>query len=172
VDDQIIVRKFKDADAADVKRLFIKVNRQLAPVNLRAAFEAYISSSLLEEIGKISEYYAERKGGFWVATAKVGIVGMFGLEPSGPEAMELRRMYVDPDSRRQGIAGKMLGFAEDKCRDENFRRIDLSTSEIQVEALSFYRKSGYRLVREGVAEAMSNKTIGGGVRRYHFQKEL
>jgi len=107
-----------------------------------------------------------------MATAGAHIVGMFGLEPAGQKAMELRRMYVDPDWRRQGIAGKMLEFAEIHCRARNMHQLDLSTSEIQSQALAFYRKSGYGLVREEVTETASNKTIGGGIRRYHFQKIL
>jgi putative acetyltransferase len=50
--------------------------------------------------------------------------------------------------------------------------MDLSTSELQGDALSLYRSSGYQLVREEVAIAASNKTLGGGIRRYHFTKLL
>jgi GNAT superfamily N-acetyltransferase len=97
---------------------------------------------------------------------------MFGLEPSSADAMELRRMYVDPNARRRGIARKMLSFAEDECRKRNRPQMDLSTSELQPDALSFYRNSGYQLVREEIAVAASNKTLGGGIRRFHFTKLL
>ncbi len=172
MDDQIIVRQFIEADAAQVRELFIKVNRLLAPPSLKDAFETYIVNSMREEIDRISEYYRERRGSFWVAAIDSKIVGTFGLEPSGPDAMELRRMYVDPDWRRRGIAGKMLLFVEDQCRANNVRQLDLSTSEIQLEALSFYRKSGFEFVREEIAEVANNKTIGGGIRRYHYKKDL
>ena len=108
---QIIIRRFIEADAKEVCNLFAKVNRLLAPAELKDAFEAYIASSISDEIGRISEYYGEKNGSFWVASSDARIVGMFGLESSGSEAMELRRMYVDPDWRRQGIASKMLQFA-------------------------------------------------------------
>ncbi len=172
MDNQIIVRQFIEADAAQVRELFIKVNRLLAPPNFKDAFETYIVCSLREEIDGISEYYREKRGSFWVATIDAKIVGTFGLEPSGPGAMELRRMYVDPDRRRRGIARKMLQFAENQCRANNLRQLDLSTAEIQSEALSFYRESGYELVGEEIAEVANNKTIGGGIRRYHFKKDL
>lgn len=81
-------------------------------------------------------------------------------------------MYVDPDVRRRGIARGMLNFAEDECRKRNRPRMNLSTSELQREALSLYQASGYQLVREELAVAASNKTLGGGIRRYHFTKEL
>lgn len=168
----IIIRSFAEEDAEQVRLLFIRVNRLLAPAHMAEAFEAYIAASLNEEIGRISQYYGRRQGGFWVAVDGETVVGMFGLEPSSPGTMELRRMYVDPDVRRRGIARRMLSFAEDECRKRNRPRMDLSTSELQREALSLYRACGYQSVREEVAMAASNKTLGGGIRRYHFTKQL
>jgi len=66
----------------------------------------------------------------------------------------------------------MLQFAEDECRRRNRPGIELSTSELQADALLLYRKSGYRLVREEVAVAASNRTVGGGIRCYYFSKPL
>jgi GNAT superfamily N-acetyltransferase len=166
------IRDFSTDDAAAVRELFIQVNRLLAPADRKDAFEIYIARSLTEEIDRVSEYYSERNGGFWVALEGEGIVGMFGLEPSGEAAMELRRMYIDPDFRRRGIARKMLDFAEQQCRRRQRPRMNLSTSELQREALALYRNAGYALVREEVAEAASHKTLGGGIRRYYFTKAL
>ncbi len=168
----IEIRAFATADALHVQDLFIRINRLLAPPDMKAAFEAYIVTSLKEEIDRIEDYYRDRNGGFWVAVDGGKLVGMFGLEPSSDTAMELRRMYVDPDARRHGIARKMLAFAEDECRRRHRPTMDLSTSELQGDALSLYRNAGYRLVREEVAVAASNKTLGGGIRRYHFSKAL
>ena len=167
-----MIRPFAEADASAVQELFIKVNRGLAPAEMKDAFETYILDSIGAEIGRVSSYYNDKCGSFWVASCDEEIVGMFGLEPSGESAQELRRMYVDPDWRRRGIAGKMLRHAEDHCRNIGINRLDLSTSEVQPAALAFYRSSGYVLVREEVAEAASNKTIGGGIRRYYFEKAL
>ncbi len=109
-DDEIKIREFAPDDAVGVRALFVRVNRLLAPPDMKDAFEAYIARSLEEEIDRVSDYYRERKGGFWVAVERDKIVGMFGLESSGDDAMELRRMYVDPDVRRRGIARTMLSF--------------------------------------------------------------
>lgn len=170
--DEIEVREFAPDDAAGVRELFIRVNRLLAPPEMKDVFETYIVRSLEEEIDRVSDYYRERAGGFWVAVDGEKIVGIFGLEASGDIAMELRRMYVDPDLRRRGIARRMLNFAEEECRRHGRTRMVLSTSELQQDALSLYRHAGYELVREEVAAAASNKTIGGGIRRYYFSKAL
>jgi GNAT superfamily N-acetyltransferase len=167
---RIDIRAFAPGDADAVRALFIRVNRLLSPAGMREAFETYIARSLTEEIDRIADYYSERNGGFWVAVDNGRLIGMFGLEPSADGTMELRRMYVDPDVRRRGVARQMLDFAEQECRSRP--RLDLSTSELQREALALYQNSGYELVREEVAVAASNKTLGGGIRRYHFTKAL
>lgn len=163
---------FLPTHAAQVRDLFIRVNRLLAPPELKDQFEAYIERSLAEEINYIDRYYRDHNGAFWVATDGNDVVGMFGLEQIDPNAMELRRMYVDPGQRRRGIARTMLAFAETECVRRGFRRLDLSTSELQGDALALYRNAGYRLLREGVATESSNKTVGGGIRRYSFTKQL
>jgi GNAT superfamily N-acetyltransferase len=168
----ITVRPFAEQDAAQVRDLFITVNRLLSPLDLRDAFEVYIERALTEEIDRISAYYGERDGGFWVAARGNKVVGTFGLERSSDDAMELRRMYVDPSARRKGIARQMLQFAEDECRHRNIVRLELSTAEIQIAALALYRNAGYKLVRLETVDMLSNKTVGAGIRRYFFEKSL
>jgi GNAT superfamily N-acetyltransferase len=104
-----------------LRELFVAVNRLLSPPNLRDTFETYIERALTDEIDRISAYYGEKNGGFWVAVAGDEVVGTFGLEPASNEAMELRRMYVKPSARRRGIARQMLQFAEDECRRRTLR---------------------------------------------------
>ena len=167
-----VIRPYGESDAAQVRELFVAVNRLLAPPHMRDAFETYIARSLTEEMDRVAAYYGERGGGFWVAIRVEKVVGMFGLEPAAPDALELRRMYVDPSMRRGGIGRLMLRFAEDECRRLKVRRLELSTSELQPAALELYRNAGYQLVREAIAERASNKMLGGGIRRYYFEKIL
>ena len=96
----ITIRRFVEDDALKVRRLFIAVNQLLSPPDLRDAFETYIQRALVEEMDRISAYYEDRKGSFWVATRGSDLVGAFGLEPVSDDSMELRRMYV---YARQGI---------------------------------------------------------------------
>lgn len=168
----VTIRPFEERDVSRVRELFISVNRLLSPPDMREVFESYIARSLTEEIDRIPTYYGERGGGFWVAIRDQRIVGMFGLERAGADSLELRRMYVDPSARRLGIASAMLRYAEDECRRLSVDRIELSTSELQSAAIALYRQAGYRLVKEGSALDASNKTIGGGIRRYYFEKAL
>jgi GNAT superfamily N-acetyltransferase len=168
----VLIRPFAEEHACQVRELFIIVNRLLSPPQMRDAFESYIARSLAEEIDRILAYYDERDGGYWVALRENKVVGMFGLERTAPDAMELRRMYVDPSARRSGIARQMLLYAESECRRRGLHKLELSTSELQSAALALYRNAGYALMREETAEGSSNKTVGGGIHRYYFEKVL
>jgi GNAT superfamily N-acetyltransferase len=172
VDEEVTIRLFEERDAAQVRALFITINRLLSPPDLRDAFEAYIERALVEEMDRIPAYYGERDGGFWVAVKDDKVVGTFGLERASKDAMELRRMYVDPSARRQGIARQMLQFAEGEARHRSVKRLELSTAEIQHAAIALYKSAGYRSVRQETAETMGNKTVGSGIRRYYFVKVL
>jgi ribosomal protein S18 acetylase RimI-like enzyme len=168
----VVIRPYKSCDHAAVRALFIGVNRGLAPPDQREAFERYIARSLAEEVDRIPDYYAAHDGAFWVALDGNDIVGMFGIERVDATSAELRRMYVASYARRRGIAQQMLAFAEAACRGAGYRTLTLSTSEVQQAALAFYRGAGYRLIREEVAAAQTNKTVGGDIRRYYFEKAL
>jgi GNAT superfamily N-acetyltransferase len=101
---EITIRPFQEEDdASEVRELFIAVNRLLSPPRMRDAFEAYIARSLTEEMDRVAAYYRERGGGFFVALREAKVVGMFGLERATPDAVELRRMYVDPSARNRPI---------------------------------------------------------------------
>jgi GNAT superfamily N-acetyltransferase len=180
----LTVRRYTAADRDSVCALFVRVNRELAPPHLKDAFESYIERSLIEEIERIPAYYGERGGSFWVAIPNPslpperggveweGICGMFGLERRDAATAELRRMYVDSRARRRGIGREMLAFAEDVARHDDCVCLVLSTSELQQAAISLYRNSGYQIVREEIVSEQSNKTVGGGIRRFYFEKNL
>lgn len=168
----MLIRRYQQEDGPAVRALFVAVNRAMAPPQMRAAFEGYIERSLHEEIDRIEAYYAERAGSFWIAGDGDALLGMFGLERGDARSMELRRMYVAPSARRRGVARRMLVHAERICLEGGGDRLILSTSELQPEALQLYRTAGYVQVREEIAEAATNKTVGSGLRRFHFEKVL
>lgn len=166
------IRPYAEADHAAVRDLFIRVNRELAPADQREAFERYIERSLAEEIDRIAEYYAEKQGAFFVGHEGERLAGMFGLEGVGTAAAELRRMYLDRSFRGRGLGRLMLDHAEWTCRRAGTALLTLSTSELQQAALVLYRNAGYRLLREETAAVQTNKTVGGNIRRYYFEKTL
>lgn len=167
------IRPYQTPDREAVIDLFTRVNRALAPAEMRGAFAAYVERSLAEEIGRIDDYYDAGRGrSFWVATDGKRLLGHFGLEPAGHGAVEIRRMYVDFPFRRQGIARAMLRHAESHAGRHGFDRIVLSTSSLQRPALALYLAGGYVLLREEIASSSSLRTVGHGILRYYLQKSL
>ena len=60
-----------------------------------------------------------------------------------PEYGELKRMYVRPENRGQGIADKLLAFLEGEAMARGCAMFRLETGVSQPAALSFYARSGY-----------------------------
>jgi GNAT superfamily N-acetyltransferase len=169
----VIIRAYEDADYAQVIELFIRINRELAPPEMRERFEQYIQTSVDGEMSRLRDIFSETKrNAFWVVETGDKIIGMFGIESRSNESTELRRMYLDQRYRGLGIAQRMLQCAEVRARELGFAKLILSTAEVQKAAITFYRNSGYRLVRSERADTMSTKTVGGGLTRYHFEKVL
>jgi hypothetical protein len=56
--------------------------------------------------------------------------------------------------------------------DGRASKVVLSTPELQQAAMMLYRKAGYVPIREERAESPTNKTVGHGIRRFHFEKQL
>lgn len=171
--ESLIIRPFRPDDQDRVSAIYVDWNRHIAGPDNAAAFEEYIRRTMDEEILRIPDYYQETPGsGFWVADLDGEVVGMAGIERLNDDDAEVRRMYVDADYRRRGIGVRLLSHLEDFCLEEGYRRVLLSTSEQQEAALALYRLQGYELIREEIAEEQTNRTVGGGIRRYYFVKDL
>jgi GNAT superfamily N-acetyltransferase len=169
----VIFRAYQVADYGPVAALWTRINRELAPPEMRELFEQYITTAINGELRHLQGVFAEAKrNDFWVVQADKGVVGTFGIESRSEDSTELRRMYLDRDFRSRGIAQRMLQRAEARAREFGFSKMILSTAEVQKAAIVFYGKNGYQLVRTELANTMSTKTVGAGLTRFHFEKLL
>jgi putative acetyltransferase len=55
-------------------------------------------------------------------------------------------MFVHPDVRGQGVAGRLLAWLETDAAARGIREIVLETGPASHAALAFYRSAGYRQV--------------------------
>jgi putative acetyltransferase len=60
--------------------------------------------------------------------------------------MEVKRMYVLPESRKKGIALKILDELESWAAELSFTSCILETGKRQPEAIGLYKKSGYKQI--------------------------
>jgi GNAT superfamily N-acetyltransferase len=169
----VTFRAYQLADFEPVAALWTRINRELAPPDMRQLFERYIETVISGELRQLQEIFsAAKQNAFWVVEADKGIIGTFGIESRSKDSTELRRMYLQKGHRGCGIAQRMLQYAESQARELGFSKMILSTGEMQKAAIAFYGKTGYQLVNTEIAGTMSNKTVGAGITRFHFEKLL
>lgn len=78
-------------------------------------------------------------------------VGGVGVRAVGPGLGEVRRLWVDPDWRGQGVARRLMATLEDTARGLGLTALRLVTGERQPEAVALYESSGWERVEGGAA---------------------
>jgi putative acetyltransferase len=63
-----------------------------------------------------------------------------------PSTVEMKRMYVKPEFRRQGISSSVLTELEKWATELGYRDSVLETGDKQEEALGMYKKLGYVII--------------------------
>ena len=80
---------------------------------------------------------------FAVARDEAGTAIGCGALVMNPGYGELKRMYVRPQNRGQGVAAKVLGYLEAEAAARGCAVFRLETGVRQPEALAFYARAGY-----------------------------
>ncbi len=95
------------------------------------------------DLPQVARHFRDRGGRFWVAEAAGAIVGCVGYVPAEAETIELKRLYVAPEARRQGLASRLLALVEEAARRHGARSIVLWSDTRFVEAHAFYLAHGF-----------------------------
>lgn len=82
-----------------------------------------------------------------LANTNGGVAGCGALRPIGQGTMEIKRMFVLPAWRRQGIAALILAELEDWARDQGAHRCVLETGSGQPDAIALYTCNGYERIQ-------------------------
>lgn len=81
-----------------------------------------------------------------VAFLETQAVGCGAIRAYSQDAIEVKRMFVLPEHRGKGIAGKILAELESWAYELGFQRCILETGKMQPEAIQLYLKSGYSII--------------------------
>lgn len=86
---------------------------------------------------------AIRETVFAVAYDKTTPVGCGAIRPIDAENVELKRFFVVPTYRKQGIAGRIYLKLEELAKANGYKWIKLETGAPQQESIAFYKKHGF-----------------------------
>jgi putative acetyltransferase len=94
---------------------------------------------------EVEACYWETGGEFWVVENDGVVVGTAGYRPThrGDGAVELRKMYLLPQARGQGLGRYLLSTLELAIQQRGFTEIWLETASVLKEAVGLYEASGY-----------------------------
>jgi GNAT superfamily N-acetyltransferase len=90
------------------------------------------------------EEFSAPSGIFLVGWRDGQLICCGGLRSLEPGVVELKRMYVVPAARRQGVARRVLRRLEAEAVVLGATELRLETGSRQPEALAMYRAEGYR----------------------------
>lgn len=74
------------------------------------------------------------------------ILGCGAIKAFDADRAEVKRMYVVPTKRQQGIAARILNELESWARELGYKQCILETGKKQLEAVSFYPRCGYNVM--------------------------
>ncbi|MGW2088293.1 GNAT family N-acetyltransferase [Streptomyces sp. NPDC001880] len=69
-----------------------------------------------------------------------------GWRTAGPTTAEIKRMYVTPTARGQGLGRKLLEALEHNARQHGMSEVILETGVSNLAALALYTRCGYTLI--------------------------
>jgi putative acetyltransferase len=124
---------FESPDQADVRTLIGELDAYLYSLYPAENVYALDIASLLEP-GVL----------FAVARDAAGTALGCGAIVITPEYGEIKRMYVRPQARGQGLARRLIDTLEAKAVERGCRSFMLETGPAQPEALILYERLGYR----------------------------
>ena len=81
-------------------------------------------------------------GAFLLATSLDRPVGCVGLK-GGPDHAEIKRLWIAPAARGQGLARRLMQAAEDQARALGIALLRLDTHRALTEAIALYRATGW-----------------------------
>ncbi len=93
--------------------------------------------------------YLGASGAFWLAQdddTNIGCIAFRPLPQIGPEAGEVKRLYVRPAHRGAQVADALLDALESHARAGGYRALYLDTHDGLQAALRFYTRRGYERI--------------------------
>lgn len=109
--------------------------------------EYYQAASVVvrEEAEQFAREYFADGAGFWLAEVQGATVGCIALRCMKDKAQcgEIKRLYVQPPYRRQGVADLLLEALESYAKQSGYDWLYLDTAADMLAAARFYQRKGF-----------------------------
>ncbi len=122
-------------DTNDAIALIMELEAELDPLYPAASRHGYSVDKLIAQ-----------GVAFFVVRCDGAPAGCGGVQLFGREYGELKRMYVRPPWRGQGLAKRLLEALEEYARGQQVGVLRLETGIHQVAAMGLYERMGYRAI--------------------------
>jgi GNAT superfamily N-acetyltransferase len=95
-----------------------------------------------DEADDVDDYTAP--GGCFLAVSRGGdVIGCGAIRSVSAEVGEVKRMWIRPDARGEGLASLLLDALIEQSRAIGHTRLLLDTNAVLTQALALYRKHGF-----------------------------
>lgn len=131
-----MIRPAQGADLAEIKTLITSILSHEFPID-QSAYTA-------EDLGHLADSYPPPSSTFLVAEEANRIIGTCAVKAESLKTAILRRLFVDPRYRGQGIGHSLLKEALSFCRAQGFREIVIRTSTRMEQAIRLCRSLSFQ----------------------------
>lgn len=98
------------------------------------------------DVLEVESCYLAAGGEFWVIEQQNTLIGTSAYYPiaRGHKAVEIRKMYLVPEARGQGLGRFLLRELEQAIAARGYTQIWIETASVLTEAVQLYESSGYQ----------------------------
>ena len=139
--DEPVTARIRDVEPGDLPA----VRKLVEDVLGEFGFTAQVGG-IDRDLADVRERYAGGRAGFWVAEAGGIVVGTVAVRPKEGLTCELKRLYLRPDRRGEGLGQRLYEHAEAFALGAGYTRIWLDSSRRFGRAHALYRRNGFRLL--------------------------
>ena len=130
------IRSATHADTTDIRRVVFTVLKEYGLETEPCGLDA--------DLDNVETTYIAPGGMFEIVETDDGrVVGTVGLFTMSDGVCELRKMYLLPEARGMGLGKTMMDRVLEHARTHGFRRMELETAGVLVEAKALYKRYGF-----------------------------
>ena len=129
------IRPAGAGDVAPCRELFLEYQQSLGVSLCFQGFDA--------ELAGLPGDYVPPRGGLWLATVDGALAGCVALRPLADDVAEMKRLYVRPAFRGNGLGRALTEHVIAAARERRYRTLKLDTLPSMARAQQLYERLGF-----------------------------